>query len=187
MELYLYQMLAFLCITNIITTQTSKDGENSSIRCRTEIKSICPKDMISNWNSKNVGKELKKWIRSISVEWNVDKFIPNNGLYCKFFTMKPNYFFHKFAPDATSPDVMMIGKIEPPNQTSHYQRPKLIGPIWADMHNGHEWNIEETPGKHLSCFSEESVLVSLPMFLKVFWKNSALALSPPGFFIYSHT
>ena len=159
MELHLYQVLAFLSITNGITTHTTEDGENSSIRCRTEIRSICPSNVISNWNSKNVGKELKKWIRSISVEWNVDKFTPNNGLYCKLFTMKPNYFFHKFAPDATSPDVMMIGKIEPPNQTSHYQRPKLVGPIWADMHNGPEWNIEETPGKHLSAHVSSNALL----------------------------
>ena len=139
-------------------TEAAIVDENRQIQCRTEIKSICPNIGISKWNKKNVGRQLKKWITSVSVEWTFDKFTPTDADHCKLFTMKPNYFFHKFAPDATSPDVMMIGKIVPPDKTSHYQRPKLVGPIWADMHNGHEWNINEEPGKHLSARISEDAL-----------------------------
>ena len=142
--------LFFFLITCSVVPISSKFEQDGQIRCRTEIKSSCKNNYISKWNRKNVGLQLKKWMRSISVEWNVDRFATDNGRHCKLFSMKPNYFFHKFAPDATSPDVMMIGKIEPPNLTSHYQRPRIFGPIWADMHNGHEWNIKQTPGKHLS-------------------------------------
>ena len=38
------------------------------------------------------------------------------------------------------------------------QKPKTIGPIWADMHNGHEWNIKQTPGKHLSAHVSSEAL-----------------------------
>ena len=88
MELHLYQILAFLSITNVIATHTTKDGENSSIRCRTDIKSICPTDVISNWNSKNVGKELKKWI--VHSQWNYIFRKRRNiyfGMLREFFTL----------------------------------------------------------------------------------------------------
>ena len=150
--------LFFFLITCSVVTISSKFEQNGQFRCRTEIKSSCQNDYVSKWNRKNVSNELKKWIRSISVEWNADRFTTDNGRLCKFFTMIPNYFFHKFAPDATSPDVMMIGKIKPPSMTSHNQKPKTIGPIWADMHNGHEWNIKQTPGKHLSAHISSEAL-----------------------------
>ena len=115
------------------------------------VSSICPNNEITEWNTKNVSHNLRKWIRSVSIEWNDDERVPC-GKNCKVFLMKQNNFLNKYAPTKTSPDIMMIGKMENTDtikiKDEQYvtnadgnKPPKLHGPIWTDMHSGTEWNI----------------------------------------------
>ena len=39
---------------------------------------------ISQWNKKNVGKNLKEWIKSINMEWKYDEYSAD-GYHCKVF------------------------------------------------------------------------------------------------------
>ena len=139
-----------------------------SPRCRTNLKSACPNYTITRWNRKNVSQNLKTWIRTLSIEWNVDKVV-SGGIHCKMFVMKPNYFYHKYAPDATSPDIMMIAKILPENNrgSNNNKRPQLYGPVWADVHNGHEWSIKENPGRQITAKVSSDALLANGLYYGV--------------------
>ena len=176
MKLHVFTLLSYHLIIYNLALEPSNNETNKPPQCRTEIKSICPNNKVSRWNRINVSKELKKWIRSVSVQWEFDRYIPNDNSHCKMFTMKPNYFFYQFAPDATSLDVMIIGNVEPPNETSKsintkFQRPKIIGSIWADMHNGHEWNIKEIPRKRLSAHVSSDAILGNGLYYGVLNNN----------------
>jgi hypothetical protein len=165
-------LLAFLSYpVNITFTGVDSSGDISSIQCRTNMTSTCPNYKITNWNTRHVGRHLKRWIRSVSIEWKADE--PSlGGNHCKAFIIKQNAFFYNYAPDAISPDLIILGKINQQNDDEKMQskfqedksnksrKPKLHGPIWADFSNRHEWSIERHPNKVLARLSHDAVMGS---------------------------
>ena len=161
-------LVSLLYLTFVMFNVVDSSNSVLSPQCRTHLKSSCPNYTITKWNKNDVSQNLKSWIRTIFIEWNIDKIVPG-GRHCKMFVMKPNYFYHKYAPDATSPDVMIIAKIMPENNSdsNSNKRPKLYGPVWADIHNGHEWNIKETPGRQLSAKVSSDALLANGLYYGV--------------------
>ena len=114
--------------------------------------SICPNDKITKWNKKNVGKNLKEWLRSISIEWKYNEYsIGGNG--CKVFSKIRHDTFEMYAPGAYDPHIIMFGKDESTFSVSNDEqirrnknttKHKLRGPIWADLNNSYQWIINKT-------------------------------------------
>ena len=120
--------------------------------------STCPNDVVSKWNKDNVGKNLKEWVRSISIEKVYKKNFKlsgenqhgyNKGKHCKTVTISRNKVFSKFDPDLYSPNITILGKVthdddgknwEPTNRT-------FYGPVWATINDPYEWYINEKEGE----------------------------------------
>ena len=120
-------------------------------QCRLNMKSTCGNKEIAKWNTKNIARHLKDWIKSISVEWKVQETI-TGGRHCKVFIVKKNSIFEDYAPYFFSPNIVMLGKVMHQNKNSKYtkyenidklKRPKFYGPIWADISNEQQWNIRQ--------------------------------------------
>ena len=123
----------------------------SSFQCRLNMTSTCANNEVNKWNTKNIAKNLKEWIKSIAVEWKVHETIVG-GRHCKVFIVKKNNIFNDFASDFLSPNTVMLGKVMHQNKKSKYTKyenikklktPQLYGPIWADLGNEYEWNIRQ--------------------------------------------
>ena len=81
--LYKNSMLVSLLYLTFAMLNTAESlNDLKSPQCRTNMTSLCPNYAITKWNRKDVSQSLKKWIRSVSIEWNVDKFAPG-GRHCK--------------------------------------------------------------------------------------------------------
>ena len=138
----------------------------SQLQCKLNMSSTCLDHNISQWNKKNVGKNLKEWIKSINMEWKYDEYSAN-GYHCKVFLKLKNDVFERYAPGAFDPDILMFGKVENNLKIFKYEKnrridnsrkPRLHGPIWADLNNCHEWIIDES-SKGLSVrLSEDAIL-----------------------------
>ena len=141
----------------------------TSIQCRTNMTSTCADYKITKWNKKDVGRHLKNWIKSVLIEWNANEQ-SLAGKHCKAFIVKRNTFFNQYAPDAVSPNVIILAKIKQQNDAKttkntfeKYNRnipntPKFYGPIWADLSNSHEWGIERHPNNARARLSPDAIL-----------------------------
>ena len=105
-----------------------------------KITSTCPDIKTTKWNSKNVGQQIKKWIKSVRFEGNVDKF-DISSKHCKAIFVKQDNFFSKESPDMFSAETVIIGKLMPQYKDVYGKSTKFSGPVWVDMNNRKEWNI----------------------------------------------
>ena len=166
-----FLLALFSCPVIITFNGVDSSEDMSSIQCRTNMTSTCPNYKITKWNTRHVRRHLKEWIKSVSIEWKTDE--PSlGGNHCKAFIMKRNEFFYNYAPDAISPDVIILGKIIQQRDNEKIQskfqnyksnisrKPKLHGPIWADFSNRHEWTIERQPNKLMARLSHDATLGS---------------------------
>ena len=145
---------SFICFINMtVIPQFTESVKNpSKLQCLVNMNSICPNDKITKWNKKNVGKNLKEWLRSISIEWKYNEYLIGEN-DCKVFSKVRHDTFEMYAPGVYDPHIVMFGKdattfnvsndeqirrIE--NTTKH----KLRGPIWADLNNRYQWIINKT-------------------------------------------
>ena len=115
-------------------------NEASTIKCNMKITSTCPDLKTTKWNSKNVGQNIKKWIKSVRFEGNVDKF-DISSKHCKAIFVKQANFFAKESPDMFSAETVIIGKLMPQYKDVYGKSTKFSGPVWVDMNNRKEWNI----------------------------------------------
>ena len=143
----LFIILLFYVIT--ILHAVKSVANPSQLQCKLNMSSTCLDHNISQWNKKNVGKNLKEWIKSINMEWKYDEYSAN-GYHCKVFLKLKNDVFERYAPGAFDPDILMFGKVENNLKIFEYEKhrridnnrkPRLHGPIWADLNNRHEWMI----------------------------------------------
>ena len=145
------RVLFILLLFNVITISHLERFLTNplQLQCKLNMSSTCPDHDITQWNKKNVGKNLKEWIKSINIEWKYDEYSAG-GHHCKVFLKLKNDVFETYAPGAFDPDILMFGKIENNLQIFRYEKhrhidnsrkPRLHGPIWADLNNRHEWII----------------------------------------------
>ena len=121
----------------------------SSLECYTYMTSTCQNNIITKWNRKNVGKILKEWITSVSIEHRNDSAAMNwtnqesysRGKHCKKIAVKRNKFFYKFAPEIYSPSIKILGKLSHEDDGKNLLRKKFVGPVWADINDQNEWVI----------------------------------------------
>ena len=135
--------LVFVCLVFfaiILFNDVDSLSYVSLFQCRTYMTSTCPNFEITKWNTKNVGKNLKEWIKSVSIEWKSQQHLPS-GRHCKAFVVKKNSFFYQYAPDVISPNIIILGKLMHDNEVGNTKTPKLYGPVWADVNNQAEWSI----------------------------------------------
>ena len=143
----LFILLLFNVITIIHVARSLRSP--SQLQCKLNMSSTCPDHDITQWNKKHVGKNLKEWIKSINIEWKYDEYVAS-GHHCKVFLKLKNDVFETYAPGAFDPDILMLGKVESNLKIFEYEKhrridnsrkPRLHGPIWADLNNRHEWII----------------------------------------------
>ena len=162
--IYFCLVLLFDVITTLHSTEPLKNP--SQLPCRVNMTSTCLNYEITKWDQKNIGNKLKEWIRSISIEWKYNEFL-TSGNHCKVFTKLENDAFEKYAPGAYDPYIIMIGKDasnfakskdENYRSIENTTKPKLHGPTWADLNNGYEWIINETPEGISIRLSDDAIL-----------------------------
>ena len=105
-----------------------------------KITSTCLDLKVTKWNTKNVGRRITKWIRSVRIDGNVEKFDVDSK-YCKALFVKQDDFFAKESPDMISAETVIIGKLMPQYKDVYGKSTKFSGPVWVDMNNRKEWNI----------------------------------------------
>ena len=141
---------------------------SKSTKCYTSMESKCINNEITKWNTKNVGKHIKEWIRSIEIDYYPESK-PHNELHCKAFIMKEMPFFSQFDPDVISPYGVILGNTLPEDDENHEEqlkeskqnsptvKLKFDGPVWADLNN-EEWIIEEFENKMRARLSPDAIL-----------------------------
>ena len=140
---------------------------SASTKCHTFMTSTCKDNDITNWNTNNIGKHIKRWIKSIIFEYRKNEQSSGES-NCKALIMKEMPFFSNFAPDVISRYGVVIGNILPksfesynkifdgepsPTMTIQFQ-----GPIWADLNNHFEWKVESDQEKITARLSLDSIL-----------------------------
>ena len=88
--IYFCLFLLFDVITTLHSTEPLKNP--SQLPCRVNMTSTCLNYKITKWNQKNIGNELKEWIRSITIKWKYNEFL-TSGNHCKVFTKLENDAF----------------------------------------------------------------------------------------------
>ena len=112
---------------DIILFEIAESLENkTSIQCRINMTSTCANYKITKWNKKDVGRHLKNWIKSILIEWK-GKEQSIVGSHCKAFIVKRNTFFNQYAPDAVSPNVIILAKIKQQNDAKTTNDNGVVG------------------------------------------------------------
>ena len=159
-------LFTLLFIATTIPNTTDSFNNPLQFQCRINMTSRCFNHQITKWNYKNVGKKLKQWIKSVVIEWKYEEYTIR-GSHCKVFYKLENRVFEKYAPGAFDPDVIMIGKIDNSLNASREDKhmcidnmikPKLYGPVWADLNNRHEWIIDENSKGISVRLSEDAIL-----------------------------
>ena len=142
-----FSFLFFIIFVKLITflpidvhTSINIPQLGSTIKCNMKITSTCPDLTVTKWNTKNVGRKMKKWIKSIKFEGNVEKFDVKSK-NCKAIFVKEDNFFANESPDIFSPETIIIGKLMPQYKDMYEKSTKFSGPVWVDMNNRKEWNI----------------------------------------------
>ena len=119
----------------------------SSSRCSNNITSTCPNYEITNWNKKNIGQNIKEWIKSLRIEWNPQ--VPSFGdRQCNTFLIKKHTFFHNYGPDKIPDASMFLGKVMHANELT----------VWADLNNREEWIITQNLRKASARLHKKAVL-----------------------------
>ena len=150
----------------ILTNNVVESSNNiQSIMCRTNMTSTCSSYKVTKWNKRNVGRHLKEWIKSISIEWKFDEMFLDEASHCKAFIIKKNEFFYKYAPDVISSDVIILAKIMHQSNVEKSnikisESPKLHGPSWVDLNNRNEWEIEQHPHRVTARLLKDAVLAN---------------------------
>ena len=123
----------------------------ATFECLTFMNSTCPNNVLTEWNNLNVGKNLKEWIQSVTVEildqntalaW---KLLSTRGNHCKTISITRYDYFAQFDPELYSSNVTILGKIDPNDDGQDwfpYER-QFVGPIWAAINDPWEWYIHE--------------------------------------------
>ena len=132
---------------------------SSTIKCNMKITSTCPDLTVTKWNTKNVGRKIKKWIKSIKFEGNVEKFDVKSK-NCKAIFVKDDNSFANESPDMFSSETVIIGKLMPQYKDVYEKSTKFSGPVWVDMNNRKEWNIlfHKNKRKMLAELAETAIL-----------------------------
>ena len=123
----------------------------STFECLTYMTSTCQNDKITKWNTKNIAKHLKEWIRSVSVEDINDsrevnsknQEIYNRGKYCKTIAVKRNEYFYRYAPEVYSPNITILGKLSHEDCGNNSLQKIFVGPVWADINHQDEWRTKD--------------------------------------------
>ena len=146
---FIYGVLIFL-ITKI-------SGSYSSLPCIDIINSTCTNDLISNWNKKDIGHNLKSWIESIH---EIDR---------NKHTAMPNYSYRKkVIRDRHTGILKMIARTD-----CHHRR--SVGKVWEiggsaskrQFHNGFFY----------AALDEKGRLTGNYRYIYLFLKNATIFVS----------
>ena len=151
-----FHLFAILCI---------EINPASTFECFTYMNSTCRNNVVGKWNKQHVGRNLKEWIKSVSVEkldentalsW---KHQGTRGKHCKTITIKKNDFFSSMAPRIYSSNVTILGKIYHDDEGKDWEpeQRRFFGPVWATINDQVEWYIDEKEGV-VSGISEDARL-----------------------------
>ena len=163
-RIYCSLFLLFDVLTTLHSIEPSKNPPQ--LQCRVNMTSTCLDYEITKWNQKNIRNKLKEWVRSIAIKWKYNEFL-TSGNHCKVFSKLKNNALEKYAPGAYDPYIIMIGKDasnfakskdEKYRSIENTTKPKLHGPIWADLNNGYEWIINETLDEISIRLSDDAIL-----------------------------
>ena len=118
--------------------------------------STCPNNVVTGWNKNDIGKSLKLWITSVSIEkvdlhtaifWKNQPY-QYRGKHCKTISIKKNDIFTNMVPDTFSSNITILGKVTHDDDGKDFE-PKernFIGPIWATINDQFEWYIGDKEG-----------------------------------------
>ena len=106
----------------------------------------CADNVVSKWNKKNVGENLREWMKSITISESSSAGL--DGIR-KSVVLVSNEVHAKYLPEVLSPHVVIIGKLNQENDVNGQNHQQFVGPIWADMNSQREWHMNETNGEVL--------------------------------------
>ena len=163
----LLEKLSLIAIFKLFIISCMEINIISTFECFTYMASTCRNNVVTKWNNQNIGRNLKEWIKSVSVEkidehsallWK-DQEHHSRGNHCKTITIKKNDFFSSMAPEIYSSNVTILGKIHHSDKGNDWE-PKerqFVGPVWATINDQAEWYIDEMEGV-VSALSQEAKL-----------------------------
>ena len=139
----MYPML-ILCI--LMNDRNAGESSNA-------IRSLCPNNVTSKWNKRDIASSLREWIKSIRPE------MPNNATekVCNMLTLAEYKLHSNVHPEKFSPYMVIIGKSPRCGNVNGKYDDKFIGPVWADINSQYEWLINRKT-KRISRLSEKAVL-----------------------------
>ena len=125
----------------------------SSFNCYTFINSTCSYDMVTEWNTKDIGKILTNWFKSISIE-NYKKDAATtknlNGINCKTLSLTENHVFLNMDPETYSPEGVTLGKVLHDDDDGGIslspKERKFVGPVWATLNDLFDWDTDIKEG-----------------------------------------
>ena len=136
-------------------------------QCYSFLLSTCPNNNISAWNTKDVGENLKEWIKSLAFEQlggsettSLSYGVLNDGgRHCKIIVQTPYDFHYKHSPEVYSSYTTLLGKLKHNEDGSEdTKRKKFYGPVWADINDQHEWITRDQPQRRFVAISKHALL-----------------------------
>ena len=131
-------------------------SNSTTFDCFTNLKSVCPNNVLTQWNKRQVGESLKLWIKSVSLEKlgnHSATFWKNQGhefrgQHCKSFSITKNKYHLDRNPGLYSTNVTRFGKVTHDDDGSdfEFQERKYVGPVWFTINDPFEWNFDHTEG-----------------------------------------
>ena len=84
------------------------------------------------------------------------KVLHITGKHCKTIVAQKNEYFYNYVPEFYSRNITILGKLSHDDNGNNSERKKFVGPVWADINDQNEWNINQTE-EAISRLSEKAV------------------------------
>ena len=107
--------------------------------------------MVTEWNTRDIGKILTNWFKSISIENNKKEcvMIASIGNNCKTLSITENHVFLNMDPETYAPEGVTLGKVLHDDDGGISLSPKerkFVGPVWATLNDLFDWDTDIKEG-----------------------------------------
>ena len=180
-------MIRKLVSGTVITLFLFLFDKTTSFECLTDVYSDCPNNKITKWNQRNIGENLKNWLKSVNVVrlneteaelWH-ERDIDDRGKHCKTLVVKRFEYFHQHLPEIFSPNITILGKLEHAQARWYPARVKFHGPVWADINDQMEWYIDDKAAPDAISGLSEGALLHNGMYYGTL-NNEKMAIGKQG-------
>ena len=110
--------------------------------------------MVTEWNTRDIGKILTNWFKSISIENNKKEcvMIASIGNNCKTLSITENHVFLNMDSETYAPEGVTLGKVlhdddkDDGKISLNTKERKFVGPVWATLNDLFDWDTDIKEG-----------------------------------------